>query len=207
MSEQLQGISRRRLAQGAAWAAPTIVLATAAPALAASDMPACPTCLNAGVGGLFTAQAIAALGTANVSGTSGFNVDSTGCDLSLFVPTYTTAGLGGTMTWSDGSTTAMSAVALGGGTLGQISAISGNYTTNNATFPDGFYGGTLGKHPTKLCFDVQMFFMLIGMIPMPACNYRICYDICGVVGVGVIGFGTGTVNWTGTLCNGTVTPL
>lgn len=198
-------VSRRAIAKGAAWTLPVVATGAAAP-MASASVPPCPTCLTAGAGGVFTAQWAGVLGLGAVVGTEAFNLDASGCSLSLFQPTYTVAGLGGSMTWSDGTSSVIGAAAIGGGTIGQISAVSGSYTTADVRLPNGFYGGTQGKHPKKVCFYVDMYFMALGAIPLPACSYTICYDICGIIGAGVVALGTGTINWTGTLCNGTVTP-
>lgn len=205
-------ISRRTIAKGAAWTVPVITAGVAAPMAAASVAPPCPTCIAAGIGGAFTAQWIGLAGFGVVTGNETFNLDASGCNLSLFVPTYTMAGLGGSLIWSDGSSSVVGAAALGGGTLGQISLVNGTYTTaDQAGLPNGtgLFGAYQNsqKHPAKICFNVRMYFNLLSLIPMPACDYQICYDICGLVTLGSVVLGSGTVNWSGTLCNGTVTAL
>lgn len=190
-------LTRRSLAKGAAWAAPAITLAAAAPALAASP-PECPDCLTAGrnaTGGALTMQAITVLGLSNVTGTAGFNLDASSCPVGIFQPAYTILGIGGNITWSDGQVTNFLSGQTGGGTLGSISAFAAVFTTFGVTMPNDLFS-PYTKVPTQICFNFTAIFIPIIPLPQVECSYTLCWNMSTGTSIGTVIAGTGTVNWT-----------
>ncbi|MBK6886192.1 MAG: hypothetical protein IPH03_06790 [Tetrasphaera sp.] len=192
-------VSRRTLAKGAAWAAPTISLGAAAPMFAASTPPpACPSCLKAGqnaTGGALTMQGITVLGLSNVTGTAAFNLDSSSCPVGIFQPAYTILGTGGNITWSDGQVTSFLSAQTGAGTLGSISAFATAFTTFGVTMPNDALPPYV-KRPTKICLDFTAIFIPILPIPQIECTYTLCWDMSTGTSLGTVILGNGTVNWT-----------
>lgn len=197
-------IPRRTLARGAAWSAPALVAATATPAMAASPT-VCPTCLQAGTASAFTAQAITVLGLSNVTFAGGFNLDSSSCPIGIFQPAYSIVGIGGTITWNEGPATNFVSAQTGLGTLGAISAFGFTGTLFGVNMPNDALP-PYRKFPTRFCFDFTSIFIPLLPIPQISCSYRICYDVT-TTSIGTVVLGTGTVNWTGTFSNGTLTQI
>ncbi|MEE2567947.1 hypothetical protein V1638_00840 [Pseudarthrobacter sp. J64] len=202
-------ISRRRVTQGAAWSLPVIAAAIAAPSATASVIPpTCPACFTAGAIPLpFTSQVLVAGNTGTLAIVSTVNVNSTGCDVSLFQPAYTAVMTGATLTMlntsNNVSTTYNSTVGLGTGvgSFGSISAFSMNAVFNNINFPSGGSVNNYPVRPTRLCVNFNMILVGLPSLIQIQCPVTLCWNIAstatGVVSPAFLG-GAGTVNYTGT---------
>ena len=201
---QQTSLDRRTLAKGAAWAAPALTLAAGAPMLAGSTPPPCPTCLSV-TGGAFTAQAVTVLGLSNVTGTAAFNIDASACPLGLFNPTYALLGLGGSVTWSDGTSNPLISASAGVGTFGAVSLFNSTFTMFGVNMPNASPFGAYPKKPTKLCYNFNAIFTALLVVPTDvSCNYTVCFDVT-TTSIGTVALGTGTVNWTGLTTNPVLT--
>ena len=197
-TKQSEGISRRSVAKGIAWTAPAIALAVATPLAAASDNgPGCG-CLSTGSLGAFTAQALTVLNLGTVTGSIVFNLDSSACNTGFFKPAYTIVGVGGTISFSDGSTSPYTIGATTGvGTIGQISAFTSTFSVlGQINMPNDIFPPYGPKIPTKLCMTFTAIFIPILPIPQVECTYSLCFDITNPSSLGSVIAGTGTVNWT-----------
>lgn len=200
----MTNLSRRSIAQGAAWSIPAVTVAAAAPASASSPPPpTCPTCLSAGDIGAFTAQAIVVNNKGLLAGNLTANIDARACDLKLFKPAYALIGSGSTLTMSDGSTynSNLSGTA-GAGTLGRLSALNASFSFSGVSFPDGTYllsGSPV--HPTQICVKFRAIFIRILGADEFSCEYNLCYKVDLGAASGLVGRIThdGTINYTGTL--------
>jgi hypothetical protein len=193
------GPSRRAVTKSAAWATPLIMAAVAAPTASASPVPACPNCFKPGSIGVTTMQSLVVGNRGPLAFTTFVNIDATGCDLSLFSPTYTVLATSATLTMTNG-TTYTQAVGLGAGqgTFGQVSAINLSFLFNNIFFPNGAaFLGSYPVMPKKLC--VNFTFILEGLpyLVKIECPQTLCWNINTVATGGVL-FGAGTLNFTGT---------
>ena len=200
MSEtEKPGVRRRQVLKGAAWAAPVIASAATIPFASASEADVDCGCLAVGSLGAFSAQSLTALGVGTVTGTAIYNLDSRGCDVSLFQPAYAVIGLGGVIEFDDGSSESFTLGATAGvGTIGQISAITSPFTVlGKIDMPSGGgLGGGYPKNPSRICMNFRAAFVPI--IPIPnfeGCTYTLCYDL-DPASTGAVIFGTGTINWT-----------
>lgn len=178
-----RGPSRRAVAQGAAWTVPTITLAAAAPAYAASE---CPSCFHPGSFLVTpgTALATAASPTSNTYSLvfdTTLNVDATGCPLSLFQPLYTYLGTSATLTMSNGTSyTSTLGLGTGAGSLGQISeyAFAGtfsNVTLSPFTATGGYPSG--GIYPQTLCITFDFILVRVVGLARVTCPARLCWDL------------------------------
>ncbi len=195
--ETTKGVDRRVILKGAAWSAPVIALAVAAPGAAASQ-PVCPTCLTAGVLGGITTQAVVVGNKGALLFGGALGLDSRDCDLTLFKPLYTSVITTATLTMSDGSTHVGTGLGTGTGTFGQLGALPGSFLFSNISFPNGVYVANSNPvHPTSITITAQ-----IGLIGLPGlititCPVTLTWNL-DVFGVGTVIFGAGTINYTGT---------
>ncbi|MFB7842603.1 hypothetical protein [Microbacterium sp. NPDC056052] len=191
-------VKRRTVLKGAAWSAPVVAAAAAMPVSAASvTNPGCG-CLQVGSLGAFTAQAVTVLNLGTVTGTMAYNLDSTGCDTGFFKPAYTIVGVGGTISFSDGTSNQFTVGATtGAGTIGQISAFDSTFSViGQINMPDDAIPPYSPKVPTRVCFTFTAIFIPILPLPQIECTYQLCYDITSPSSLGTIILGTGTVNWS-----------
>lgn len=197
-SQASEGISRRSVAKGIAWTAPAIALAVATPLAAAStNGPGCG-CLSTGSLSAFTAQAVTLLNLGTVTGTIGFNLDSSACNTGFFKPAYTVVGINGTISFSDGTTSNYTLGATTGvGTIGQISAFASTFSVlGQINMPNDIFPPYTPKVPTRVCMTFTAIFIPILPIPQVECTYSLCFDITSPSSLGAIIAGTGTVNWS-----------
>ncbi|GAA2858188.1 hypothetical protein [Microbacterium arabinogalactanolyticum] len=189
-------IDRRTVVKGAAWSVPAIAAAVAMPlASASTGNPGCG-CLQLGSIGAFTAQSVTALGLGTVTGTTIFNLDSSGCDVGFFKPAYTVIGLGGSISFNDGTTKQFTLGATSGaGTIGQISAFTTPFTVlGSIPMPNGL-GLNYPKKPTSVTMSFTAIFIPILPLPQVECTYTLTFNL-STSSVGGVVLGTGTVNWT-----------
>lgn len=194
-------IDRRTIARSVL-AVPVISVATAAPAYAASPAPSCPTCLTT-TGGAFTEQIVAAGGrsTSVTAGTMVFNLNSSTCDLSLFQPAYTVLGLSASVGYSNGaSQTFSTAATTGAGTFGQISAFTTAFSLPTSSIA---ISGT-SVRPTSISISFTAIFVSLPTLIQLSCPYTVTFQL-NTVGTGILIGGTGTLNYTGTATNGSIT--
>lgn len=197
-SQPGEGISRRSIAKGIAWTAPAIALAVATPLAAAStNGPGCG-CLTTGSLGAFSAQSLTLLNLGTVTGSIVFNLNSGGCDVGFFKPAYTVLGVGGTISFSDGTSSSYTIGATTGvGTIGQISAFTSTFSVlGQVNMPNDLIPPYTPKIPTKLCMTFTAIFIPLLPIPQVECTYSLCFDITNPSSLGSVIAGTGTVNWT-----------
>ncbi|UFS60827.1 hypothetical protein [Subtercola endophyticus] len=191
------GTDRRVIIKGAAWSVPLIAAAVATPIAAASG-PTCPTCLDAGVLGAITTQAVILGNHGALLFSGALGLDSRTCDLTLFRPIYTSVVTNATLTMSDGTVYTGTGLGSGSGTFGQLGALPGSFLFSNIHFPNGTYlANSNPVHPTKISVN-----LVIGLIGLPGlvtinCPVTLSWDL-NVFGVGTVIFGAGTVNFTGT---------
>ncbi|GAA3271066.1 hypothetical protein [Paenarthrobacter aurescens] len=201
-------ISRRKVAKGAAWSLPVIAAAVAAPAASASVLPpACPGCFEPGAIPLpFTSQVIVSNKSGTLAIVSALNVDSSGCDVSLFQPAYTAIMTSATLTMSDGTTyNSTAGLGTGVGTFGSISAFNMNAIFTGINFPVG--GSIVSGYPvtpTKLCVNFTMVLVGLPNLLQFQCPVTLCWDIrttaTGIVApIPLLNSGAGTLNFTGFL--------
>ncbi|MEE2523987.1 hypothetical protein V1639_04255 [Pseudarthrobacter sp. J75] len=194
-------ISRRRVTQGAAWSLPVIAAAIAAPSATASVIPpTCPDCFAPGAIPLpFTSQVVVAGNTGTLAIVSTVNVNSSGCDVSLFQPAYTAVMTGATLTMSNGSTYNSSlGLGTGVGSFGSISAFNMNAVFSGINFPNG--GSVISGYPvrpTRLCVNFNMILVGLPSLIEIQCPVTLCWNITSTA-TGVVAFGAGTLNFTGT---------
>lgn len=195
-------ISRRKVSKGVAWSVPVIAAAIAAPSAAASvTPPVCPACFEPGViPGGFTSQSVVLGGRGTLAITTALNVDSSGCDVSLFQPVYTAIMTKATLTMSNGATYASTAgLGSGVGTFGSISAFNMNALFTNIAFPNG--GSLIANYPVvpkKICVDFTMVLIGLPSLIEIQCPATLCWDITSTA-TGVVAFGAGTLNFSGLL--------
>ncbi|MFB7843209.1 hypothetical protein [Microbacterium sp. NPDC056052] len=208
--ENNKQVARRTVLKGAAWSVPVVAAAAAMPVSAASvTNPGCG-CLQTGALGAFTAQAVTLLNLGTVTGTLAFNLDSSACDTGFFKPAYTILGLGGSISFSDGTTNQFTiGGTTGAGTIGQISAFDSTFSVlGQINMPNDLIPPYTPKVPTKVCFNFTAIFIPLLPIPQIECSYQLCFDITSPSSLGTIVLGTGTVNWTDlTPSNPVLTPL
>jgi hypothetical protein len=208
--EKSTTVQRRTVLKGAAWSLPVVAAAVATPAHAASSTnPGCG-CLHAGSVAAFSAQAVTLLNLGTVTGDITFNLDSSACNTGFFKPAYTVVGVGGTISFSDGTTKNFTLSAVSGaGTIGQISAFTSPFTViGQINMPNDAIPPYTPKVPTNICFTFTAIFIPLLPIPQVECTYQLCYDITNPSSIGTIILGSGTVNWTDlTPSNPTLTPL
>ena len=202
------GPGRRTISRNVAWAAPAILVASAAPAEAASTTPPpCPTCLTPGSAGAFTFQATTtSANKAALVGDITANIDARLCGIGIFKPAYTIVGTGATLTMSDGKTyTSPLSVTAGAGTLGQVSAFTSPVTFNGVNLPSGTYT-LLGApvRPVSMTVSFTAIFVRIALPPIQiSCSYNLSYKVNIGAATGVISpkwlGGLGTVNFSGTI--------
>lgn len=195
---QGEGVSRRSVAKGLAWSAPAIALAVATPLAAAStNGPGCG-CLTTGSLGAFTAQSLTVLNLGTVTGSIVFNLNSGGCDVGFFKPGYTVIGVGGSISFSDGTSHNYTVGGTTGvGTIGQISAFTSTFSVlGNVNMPNDIFPPYGPKIPTRLCMTFTAIFIPLLPIPQVECTYSLCFDITNPSSLGAVIAGTGTVNWT-----------
>ena len=202
-------VRRRTVLKGAAWSVPVVAAAVATPlASASTSNPGCG-CLHLGSLGAFTAQAVTLLNFGTVTGSMVFNLDSSACGTGFFKPAYTILGIGGSISFSDGSSDNFTVGATtGAGTIGQISAFTSTFSVvGPIPMPNDAVPPYTPKVPTSLCFTFTAIFVpLIGI--QIECNYQLCYSITNPSSLGTIILGTGTVNWSDlTPSNGVLTAL
>lgn len=161
--------SRRTLAKGAAWSIPTLAVATATPALAASTGTECPSCLAAGgiqsTGFTITANASGKVGSA--TGNVNMSVNAAACKPSFYKSAITLSltkaivylTWGGTpstfgLTYTLSSTTTVS-LTPGSATnvnfTGNIVATSPTYTAGLTPPAQGSYAD--GANITQVCMS------------------------------------------------------
>lgn len=193
-----EGISRRTVAKGLAWSTPVVAMALATPLAAAStNGPGCG-CLTSGSLGAFTAQSATVLNVGTVTGSIVFNLNSGGCDVGFFKPGYTIVGLGGTISFSDGTSHKYTIGGTTGvGTIGQISAFTSTFSVlGNVNMPNDLIPPYTPKIPTRICMNFTAIFIPILPIPQVECSYSLCFDITNPSSLGSVIAGTGTVNWS-----------
>ncbi len=200
-------MSRRKVAKGVAWSLPVVAAAVAAPAASASSVtpPACPGCFEPGVIPLpFTSQVIVSNKSGTLAIVSALNVDSSGCDVSLFQPVYTAIMTSATLTMSDGTTyNSTAGLGTGVGTFGSISAFNMNAIFTGLNFPVG--GSIVSGYPVvpaKLCVKFTMVLVGLPSLIQVQCPVTLCWDIrttaTGIVApVPFLNSGAGTLNFTG----------
>ena len=199
-------ITRRKVAKGAAWSLPAIAAAVAAPAAAASVLPpACPGCFEPGAIPLpFTSQVLVSNKSGTLAIVSALNVDSSGCDVSLFQPAYSAIMTSAILTMSNGSTyNSTAGLGTGVGTFGSISAFNMNAIFSGINFPVG--GSLVSGYPvvpTKLCVNFTMVLVGLPSLIQLQCPVKLCWDIrttaTGIVApVPFVNTGAGTLNFTG----------
>lgn len=195
-------VSRRKVTKGAAWSLPVIAAAIAAPSASASEIPpTCPACFQSGLISLpFTSQVVVVGNRGTLAITSALNVDSSGCDVSLFQPAYTAIMTKATLTMSNGSTyNSTAGLGTGVGTFGSISAFNMNAIFSNIVLPNG--GSVINGYPvvpTKLCVDFTMVLVGLPSLIQIQCPATLCWDIRSTA-TGAVIFGAGTLNFTGLL--------
>lgn len=202
MSEETPGLDRRTVLKGAAWSAPIVALAVAAPLASASTTPTCPPCLTAGVLGAITTQAVVVGNKGALAFVGALGLDSRGCDLNLFKPLYTIIPTSATLTMSDGSTHSGTGLAAGTGTFGQLGALPGTILFSDLTFPSGTYVlNSNPRRPTKIVIQANVVLVGLPSLIEITCPVTLTYNL-NVWGVGVVTptflGGTGTINFTGT---------
>lgn len=191
--------SRRAVTKSAAWAAPVILAAVAAPAASASPVPVCPTCFRAGPVGAYTSQALVVGNRGTIAFGSIFNIDSTLCDLSLFSPTYSILTTSATLTMSDGRTyTQTLNLGAGQGSFGAVSGVGEALVFSNVLIPDG--GSIFSPavvRPVKIC--ISFIFILEGLpfLIKIECPQTLCWSMNSLA-TGIVVGGLGTVNYSGT---------
>lgn len=200
-------IDRRTIGR-AVIAVPVISVATAAPAYAASPAPSCPTCLTTG-GGAFTEQIVVAGGRSTVAtaGTLAFNLSSTTCDLSLFQPAYTVVGLSASVTYNTGATQTFGVAATtGAGTFGQVSAFTTAFSapTSSIAMPNDAVPPYGPVSPTSISVSFTAIFVGLPSLIQISCPYTVTFRLT-TANTGTVALGVGTVNYTGTASNGTIT--
>lgn len=202
MTEKTNGIDRRTILKGAAWSAPVLAAAVAAP-IAAASTPVCPPCLKAGViGGALTSQSVVVGNKGSLLFAGAFGLDSRGCNVNLFQPLYTSIVTSATLTMSDGSTHAGTGLGTATGTFGQLGALPGSFQFSNITFPSGTYlANSNPVRPTKIQIKATIVLIGIPSLVQIKCPVTLEWNL-NVFGVGVVtpAFlgGTGTINFTGT---------
>lgn len=202
--EKKSGIDRRTMLKGTAWSVPVLAAAIATPLAAASTTPTCPTCLQPGVllGGVTTSQALVVGNQGALAFAGVFGLDSTGCDLGLFQPAYTSLVTSATLTMSDGSTYAGTGLGSGTGTFGQIGVLPGTWLFSGITFPSGTYIlGSNPVRPTQISATVNVILVGLPSLITITCPVTLTWNLdvfaTGVVTPAFLG-GTGTLNYTGT---------
>lgn len=201
MVNEPSGIDRRTVLKGAAWSAPVLAMAVAAPMASASG-PTCPPCLTAGVLGGITTQAVVAGNKGSLAFVGALGLDSRGCDLALFRPLYTVLPTEATLTMSDNSTHNAVGLTAGVGTFGQLGALPGTLLFNNITFGSGTYA--VNSNPVRpKSLTVKANVVLVGLPSLIeiTCPVTLTYTFsvwgAGVVTPAFLG-GAGTINFTGT---------
>lgn len=198
MTENRTSVERRTIIKGAAWSVPIVATALAAPALAGSSGPVCPTCVKPGVLGAITTQAVVLGGKGALLFAGALGLDSRDCDLSLFQPLYTSIVTSATLTMSDGSTHVGAGLGSGTGTFGQLGALPGSFLFSNISFANGVYlANSNPVRPTKITITATM--VLIGLPSLITinCPVTLTWNL-DVFGIGTVIFGAGTINYTGT---------
>lgn len=203
--EESRSVSRRKVAKGAAWAAPVVVAASQVPAYAVSTK--CPTqrCLFP-LAGLAVSTSLVTRNVGSLAiGPVEFGVAMT-CSGVISVGVATVHGA--RLTMSDGQTYAASSLAVGAavGVLGATAAgLTGLFRFSGVTFPSGTYISVAGVdtspvRPERLCVDVTVPFSIgIGGTNSVDCEQRqtVCYKPTFVSAtVGVVGALTGAGNVT-----------
>lgn len=195
---------RRSLLKGAAWSVPAVAVAAAAPMAAASTTtPTCPTCIQPGVLGATTAQAVVLGNRGALVLAGGLGLNASNCSLTLFQPAYTTLVTGATLTMSNGATyPATLGVVAGAGTFGQIAALPGALTFTGIPFPNGTYGANAGQNqlrPTKVSVSLNVVFVGLPSLISISCPVTLTWDLNLLATISVVTLGAGTVNYTGTV--------
>lgn len=175
---ETSGVTRRRLAKGAAWSIPALAVASAAPANAASPPP-CPNCAAPGPG-TWTGTRNQTLNIGAFTLVAGINFSA--CSQSLFQPAVAFTSLSMRMTFDNGFTTVPSplGVSAGVGIIPGIAAI--NATLPFVTLPDP------AMQFRRLCVDYTMTYVGLGF--SINCPQTLCWNITGNL-VYVLGQGTG----------------
>ncbi len=182
-----------------------LAAAVAAPHAAASvEPPVCPECFTAGIGAAFTAQSIVLGNTGTLTIATVLNVSTETCaDLSLFQPAYTAVMTSATLTMTDGSVhTSALGLGTGVGSFGAISAFNYNGVFTGINYPNDAippYGPTA---PARLCVDFEMIVVGLPSLLELRCPVSICWDVTGMVSLGTVILGAGTVNHTGVMAAG-----
>lgn len=191
------GSSRRSLMSAGAWTVPVIAFAHAAPAAQASG-PKCPTCLKAGVlPGLLTSQAVVLGGKGALLFAGSFALDATGCSLTAFQPGYSVVTTSASLTMSDGAIHTGSGLGTGGGTFGQVGAIPGSFLFSNISFPNGTFTPTANPvRPVKLTVTVNVIMVGLPGLVSVTCPQTLSWNL-NVFGTGIVVFGAGTINYSG----------
>ena len=168
---QQTSLDRRTLAKGAAWAAPALTLAAAAPIFAGS---ACSDCVIPVLSASATTLTLGSSGfplfipnpTGTVSMASAFTFNVTGCTglISAALVTISSAVL----TMNDGNTYTSGAIGVGLGAVGQI-ATAGGVSWSGVALEAGPYAGIAGigsvpSYPTAITFNMS-YPITIGGVP------------------------------------------
>lgn len=190
--------SRRRIVRSAAWAAPSIAFATAAPAAAAS--PTCPTCLVPGAASGFLATGPVLFNQALLTVTIPFNIDSSSCNTSLFQPVYTIVGGTASMTMSDGRTYRSTlGVTTGAGTFGQASVFTTVAEFAGVVVTNGVWVASSSRfRPVSVSISFTAIFVGLPSLVQISCPYTFTYSFRGTSTNSTV-FGAGQYTAAGTL--------
>lgn len=189
--------TRRSLITAGAWAVPVVAAAVATPLAAASQQPACPTCIKAGVLGPVTSQAIVLGNKGSLLFAGAFGLDSRTCNLNLFQPLYTSLVTSATLTMSNGATYTGSGLGTGTGTFGQLGALPGSFLFTNVSFPNGTYlANSNPVRPTKITITVNVVLIGLPSLISITCPQTLTWNL-NTFGIGTVIFGAGTINYSG----------
>ncbi|MDR6868023.1 hypothetical protein J2Y69_002631 [Microbacterium resistens] len=202
-------ISRRSVVKTAAWSLPVVAAAAAAP-MASASTPACPTCIKAGlpiiggvIGGVWTLQA-GVLGNRGIIAMPNlFGLDATACGISwqnIFQPAFTFVVTSATLTMSDGNSyTSSVGLGVGAGNISTVGAFPSAFVFNNVYLPNG--GSIAGIPPYPVVPETLTVTVTTtlqyGIGLSIECPVTLTWNLNGLA-TGLVLFGAGTVNFTGT---------
>lgn len=200
---------RRTIVKGAAWSIPIVAAAAATP-LAAASVPACPTCIKAGlplvggiVSGAWTSQAVVLGNKGTIAFPSIFGLDATQCGISwtnFFQPVFTYVVTQAILTMSDGKTyNSLAGLGAGAGNISTVGAMPGAFVFTNVSLPNGGSVAGIPPYPVvpkTLTVTVQTT-LQYGVGLSLQCPMTLVWDLHGLA-TGLVFLGAGTINFTGT---------
>lgn len=195
------GSTRRSVLTAAAWSAPAIALAVAAPLAAASPRTTCPSNVRAAVHSNYV-NAVDVVGNSSSLFFLGlpFAIDLTGVLPTEYGTTAAAVLTGATLTMTTaGVLTTHTGFVGGSGALpvGQTSAVPGRFWFNNLNFPNGTYSQfSAPTQPRSLSVTVQLRFTPPGGITLE-CPQTFTWNIRGSV-TGAVISGRGFLALSGT---------